>query len=776
MSNIEQQAFKWLNENQLSYDIWNKKYRYNNESFDQWLNRVSNGNLDIKELILDKKFIFGGRILANRGTQNSQKVTFSNCYVIPPVEDSIEGIYTACSQLARTYSYGGGCGVDISNLRPAGAEVHNSAKTTSGAVSFMSTFDEVTKVIGQNGRRAALMISMDVNHPDVMEFINIKANTDKVTSANISIRVNDDFMQAVERDADYILHWPCDNKKLQHIGLGELIKNPANIPYNVLLPISKVTTQQDADNTIGYIKRVKAKEIFDTLCKNNWNYAEPGILYWDRITAYNLMSKDSDFQYAGVNPCAEEPLPAGGSCLLGSLNLAAFIDAHGFKYDEFKTAVEYAVLALNEVLAEGLPLHPLEIQQKTVGNYRQIGLGIMGLADALIKLKIQYGSPDAITFCDHLGNIMANTAIFASASIEDDISLSFEQCCKSEFYKKHMPTDYALSNTQLLTIAPTGSISTMWNISGGIEPIFAKSYTRTTKSLHNKDVVYTVYPQIIKDYMDTHNITSVEKLPSWFVSSEDILPEDRIKMQAVWQEHIDASISSTINLPEESTVKDVYNIYMQAWKAGLKGVTIYRANCARQAILASTTPSTDNTPIQTEVDNSKDNQFNTISPISRKTFGTTYGATHCKKCACGTLYVTTNMDKDGNLVEVFTHTSKGGICQANLNAVTRMISLSLRSGVKIDEIEDQLKAIHCPACQMAKAKGHQIDGMSCPDIMSRTIREFVSDDLHICKQKQSEKEKVREINTSSKCPECGESIINTGGCIQCTNCGWSKCN
>lgn len=303
MSNIEQQAFKWLNENQLSYDIWNKKYRYNNESFAQWLDRVSNGNLDIKELILDKKFIFGGRILANRGTQNSQKVTFSNCYVIPPVEDSIEGIYTACAQLARTYSYGGGCGVDISKLRPSGAEVHNSAKTTSGAVSFMSTFDEVTKVIGQNGRRAALMISMDVNHPDVMEFINIKANTDKVTSANISIRVNDDFMQAVERDADYILHWPCDNKKLQHIGQGELITNPDNLPYNVLFPISQVTTQQDVDTNIGYIKRVKAKEIFNTLCKNNWNYAEPGILYWDRITNYNLMSEDSSFQYAGVNPC-----------------------------------------------------------------------------------------------------------------------------------------------------------------------------------------------------------------------------------------------------------------------------------------------------------------------------------------------------------------------------------------------------------------------------------------------------------------------------------------
>ena len=458
---------------------------------------------------------------------------------------------------------------------------------------------------------------------------------------------------------------------------------------------------------------------------------------------------------------------------MGSLNLAAFIDDYGFKYDEFKTAVEYAVLALNEVLEEGLPLHPLEIQQKTVGNYRQIGLGIMGLADALIKLKIKYGSPDAITFCDHLGNIMANTAIFASASIEDDRSLSFEQCCKSEFYKKHMPADYTISNTQLLTIAPTGSISTMWNISGGIEPIFAKSYTRTTKSLHSKDVVYTVYPQIIKDYMDTHNITSVEELPSWFVSSEDILPEDRIKMQAIWQEHIDASISSTLNLPEEATIEDVYNIYMQAWKAGLKGVTVYRANCARQAILSSTTKSTENTPKAKEKEEIK---FNNISPVSRKTIGTTYGATHCKKCACGTLYITTNMDKDGNLVEIFTHTSKGGICQANLNAVTRMISLGLRSGIKIEEIEDQLKGIHCPACQMTKAKGNSVDGMSCPDIMSRTIKEFVASEIKPCLNKNTKQTTAKTEDSSNKCPECGEPLLNTGGCIQCQSCGYSKCN
>lgn len=289
--NVDQKAYEWLDKSQLSYDIWNKKYRFNEESFDEWLNRVSGNDSTVKRAILEKRFIFGGRILANRGTQNSQKVTFSNCYVIPPVEDSIEGIYKTCAQLARTYSYGGGCGVDISNLRPKGALVNNSAKTTSGAVSFMSTFDEVTKVIGQNGRRAALMISMDVNHPDVLEFINIKTDLDKVTSANISIRVNNDFMRAVKEDSDYILRWPC-NVEVD----PEIVEN---CEYNKLIGIFDIDTNDDV-----YIKKVKAKELFTKLVENNWNYAEPGILYWDRIDNYNLLSMDPEFEYAGVNPCA----------------------------------------------------------------------------------------------------------------------------------------------------------------------------------------------------------------------------------------------------------------------------------------------------------------------------------------------------------------------------------------------------------------------------------------------------------------------------------------
>lgn len=292
-SNFDKKAFEWLNENQLSYDIWNKKYRFDNETFDQWIDRVSNKNEVLKSMMLQKKFLLGGRILANRGLQKYQKITFSNCYVIPPVKDSIEGIYESCSQLARTYSYGGGCGLDISNLRPSGADVHNTAKTTSGAVSFMSSFNEVTQVIGQNGRRGALMISIDVNHPDVKEFVNIKTDLNKITSANISVRVNKEFMSAVKNNSDYVLRWPCDMSLPYSWSISDM-------EYDKLY-------KYEINDTTQYFKKINAKALFDNICYNNWNYAEPGILYWDQISEYNLLQNDSNFSYAGVNPCAEEP-------------------------------------------------------------------------------------------------------------------------------------------------------------------------------------------------------------------------------------------------------------------------------------------------------------------------------------------------------------------------------------------------------------------------------------------------------------------------------------
>ena len=264
---------KWLGEdNELGVTIWENKYQYNNETFDEWLDRVTNGNEEYKQLIIDKKFLPAGRILSNRGLhKDGLKVTYSNCYVQTPPEDNIESIFDCAKGLARTFSYGGGVGIDISKLSPRGAKVNNTAKETSGSVSFMDLYSMVTGLIGQNGRRGALMISIDCNHPDLEEFIELKTDLDKVTKANISVKITKDFMDAVKNDADYTLSFVREET-------GETIE-----------------------------KIVNTKEIFKKLCVANWDFAEPGMLFWDEITDWNLLSNNDEFVYAGVNPCAEEP-------------------------------------------------------------------------------------------------------------------------------------------------------------------------------------------------------------------------------------------------------------------------------------------------------------------------------------------------------------------------------------------------------------------------------------------------------------------------------------
>lgn len=556
---------KW-DMDELQKSIWRNKYQYKDESFNEWIARISGGNPKIAKLIRERKFLFAGRILANRGLyKDNIKVTYSNCYVLEPPEDNLESIFDTAKNLARTFSYGGGVGIDISKLRPNGAKVHNAAKTTSGSVSFMDLYSMTTGLIGQKGRRGALMISMDISHPDIQEFIDVKTDLEKVTKANISVKITDEFMKAVKNKQKYTCKFIVEST-------GEEIK-----------------------------KEVNAYELFMKLVKNNWDYAEPGMLFWDNIKKYHLLSEDKEFKHDGVNPCAEEPLPAGGSCLLGSMNLSEFVvepftDNAIFDMEKFKACVEDCILGLNEVLEEGLCLHPLKQQQKSVSEYRQIGLGVMGIADMLIKLNIRYGSPESINLCSKISKNMLNSAVKKSALLAKERGTfekyNEEAVLKSHFFIENIDDDvkelvkeYGLRNSQILTIPPTGSISTMLGISGGIEPIFNISYTRKTETLHSHDVYYKVYTPIVKEYMNLKDITNESELPDIFVTAMSLKPEERISMQRAWQKHIDASISSTINLPYEATVEDVYNIYMSAWENKLKGITIYRDGCERSGIL-----------------------------------------------------------------------------------------------------------------------------------------------------------------------------------------------
>lgn len=292
-------------------------------------------------------------------------------------------------------------------------------------------------------------------------------------------------------------------------------------------------------------------------------------------------------------------MPAGGSCLLGSINLAEFVTPEKrIDYHALFEAVQIAVRGMNHVLTEGLPLHPLQEQRDSVDRWRQIGMGIMGLADMLIKMEIPYGFPEAVDLCNRLGSTMAQYALYASAMVAKDQGaypeFNLDEVLESSFYKVHQSPEieaairqFGLANSQILTIAPTGTLSTMLGISGGIEPIFANYYTRKTESLHGKDVYYKVYTPIVEKYMKEHNITDDKNLPEWFVIAQEIPYRSRIDMQAAWQKHIDASISSTVNLPHEATVEDVEDLYMYAWEQGLKGITVYRDGCARAGILTT---------------------------------------------------------------------------------------------------------------------------------------------------------------------------------------------
>lgn len=759
---------EWLGEeNQLGTDIWTKKYCNEGESFDEWVGRISGGNEEIAQYIREKKFLFGGRILSNRGLdKEGRKVTYSNCYVVDPPEDNIESIFDCAKKLARTYSYGGGCGVDISKLSPRGARINNAAKETSGSVSFMELYSLVTALIGQNGRRGALMISIDCSHPDVEEFIDLKTDLEKVTKANISVRIHEDFMEAVKKNEDYLLHYTRE-------ATGQVIE-----------------------------KQVNARDLFRKIAETNWDYAEPGALFWDRIEGWNLLSNTKEFSYAGVNPCAEEPLPAGGSCLLGSINLSAFVtdpftDHAQFDFEGLKHCVEVSVGALNEVLEEGLPLHPLEEQQESVAKWRQIGLGIMGLADCLIKLGLAYGEEDAVVMCDKIGFAMADSAIAASAKLAKEKgaypACEIDEVMSTPYFlanttekTRELVKKYGLRNSQLLTIAPTGTLSTMLGISGGIEPVYANYYERKTESLHGTDVYYKVYTKIVETYMKQFGIKSDAELPDYFVTAMTLDYRQRIDMQSIWQQHIDASISSTVNVPNGFTVEETEGLYMYAYEKGLKGITIFRDGCKRIGIL-----NTDMKKEKKEVTAGEGLKRGEILLVTDDVVG--------KKrklvTGCGSLHCIALFDPNtGALLETYLSKGSTGGCNNFMVGLSRMISISARGGISIETIVDQLNSSgSCPSYTARRVTRKDTSrGACCPMAVGNALMDMyneMQEELAAKENCESEKpvKKVKKVpkpkavstemdKDKMYCPECGEPLVFEEGCNICKSCGWSKCH
>lgn len=727
----------WL-DTQLGQDIWTRKYQNGDETFDQWLDRVSNGDDAVKDLILSKKFIFGGRILASRGITD-RKVTYSNCYVLPPVGDSIEEIYDTNKYLARTFSYGGGCGIDISQLRPKGSPVNNAALTTTGAVSFMETFNNTSQTIGQKGRRGALMISMDVNHAEIEDFINAKTQNKKLEECNISVRTDDLFMTRV-------------------------IAGDGN-----------------------------ANELMYKLAENNWNWGEPGMLFWDNINKETLLSeyiKNGEFEFAGVNPCAEEPLPAGGSCLLGSLNLAEFVkDPFGkrpaFDIPSFKQAVKVAIRALNQVLDEGLPLHPLQIQRDSVAKWRQIGLGIMGFGDMLIKMRIPYGSDRCSNLIATIGMALCNTGLQESALLAKELG-TFEaynpDYILNSFYLQSKIKEgviyeetidlikaHGLRNSQLFTIAPTGSIGTMFGVSTGVEPIYdVNGFARTTKSLNAEDKVYMEYPNIVQRAIEADDIDMLNNKPAYLIGAKDLDFMSRVKTQADWQVWIDASISSTLNLPKESPVEDVFKAYVAAHELGCKGLTVFRDGCKKEGILKGVAKEEKPEPTQL---NAIDTDINHCIAFGSKL-----------QTGCGSLWMTVYFHKKtGQLCHIFLNKGSKGGCNSYMVGLSRLISLAGKKGATVEEIVDQLKSVvACPSFVSRKTTEASIsDGRSCAEAVGRELLKLHEQfKINYLNQPEITQLKINnEVKIEiAKCPECGAELSHTGGCINCYNCGWTKCD
>lgn len=628
------------------------------------------------------------------------------------------------------------------------------------------------------------MISMDISHPDIEEFIDIKTDLNAITKANISVMINSNFIEAVKNKESY----PC-------------------------------TFKLEDGNTI--VKLIDANEIMDKLALNNWKMAEPGILYWDKIQNYNLMQYYDDFNYVGVNPCAEEPLPAGGSCLLGAINLSEFIidpftPNARFDYDEFKKVIHKAIFALNDVLIEGMPLHPLEEQRKTVGDLRQIGLGIMGLADTLIKLGITYGSSESLLVIETIGTALLYNSIIASADyakIEGNTpfkNYDADKTFKSDiiqnlvgnlnYYETNTlkaALQNGLFNSQLTTIAPTGTVAGLLNTSYGVEPNFAYSYTRKTESLHDEDVYYTVEAKIVEDYRKVTGNTN--DLPEYFISTHQLDPFNRVDVQATIQKYIDASISSTVNLSEDVTPQQIKEIYLYGAEKGVKGLTIYRNNCERAGILT--------------VSNEKEEKESNLTPIEKAKsmlkFGDTIlvddsviGIKRKLKTGCGSLHCTFYFcPETGELREVFLDKGSKGGCLSLLNAVSRLTSLCARKGAPVEEIADQLEsALVCPSYSISKYKDKTTSkGSSCASAVAYALvnahnqfmEEFIDfdDDTEIEIKTIQQKEKSKPLETKKTetaketndyymtCPECEEkTLLKTEGCISCVNCGYSKCN
>jgi ribonucleoside-diphosphate reductase alpha chain len=688
-------------------------------------------------LMTSFKFLPNSPTLMNAGRRLGQ---LSACFVLP-VNDSMESIFEAVKNAALIHKSGGGTGFSFSNLRPKGDIVGSTKGVSSGPISFMTVFDSATEAIKQGGtRRGANMGILKVDHPDILDFISAKDRDNRLNNFNLSVAVTDKFMKAVEKDEEY-----------------DLI-NPHN---------SQPTGS------------LKAREVFNLIVNHAWKNGEPGIVFIDRMNLNNPTPSQGSIE--STNPCGEQPLLSYESCNLGSINLSMFVKQEtssgdggaSVDWDELRKAVHQSVHFLDNVI--DINKYPLKKIEDATKSNRKIGLGVMGWADMLVQLGIPYNSVEA-------SKLAAEVMKFIQTESKRQSSfLAMERGPFPNFSQSVYADKSEIRNATATTIAPTGTLSIIAGCSSGIEPLFAVSFVR---NVLEGTRLYEVNPhfekiakergfwsrELIEKIAEKGGLQDISEIPTdvkkTFITAHDISPLDHIRMQAAFQKHVDNAVSKTVNFSHDAEPKEVEDAYFLAYGLGCKGVTVYRDGSREEQVLSTgKTAQKDETKAEAETAEHP----HKITPRKRPEL--IKGTTRVMKTGCGNLYVTVNEDGEGNLFELFTQMGKAGGCASSqAEAIGRLVSLALRSGIEPIEIEKQLRGISCHS--PAWAAGGKIS--SCSDAISKALERYKQ--VGTKKNGNGSRPKDGKVMMYGACPDCGGAVEHEGGCAVCRDCGFTKCS
>ncbi|MBU1199412.1 MAG: vitamin B12-dependent ribonucleotide reductase [Nanoarchaeota archaeon] len=736
-------------------------------------------------------FLPNSPTLMNAGRHLQQ---LSACFVLP-IDDDMGSIMQTLYDTVMVHKSGGGTGFSFNKLRPNGARIKTTNGTSPGPVSFIRMYNNTTEEVKQGGtRRGANMGILRIDHPDIIDFIYAKTDNQAMTNFNLSVALTDKFMEAVQKKQYYHLV-NSHNKKNYNLEQLELVQQQIHkdVASLRLSSDNKKVFDRHTDEEIGVVREgdvlLNAEKVFDLIVKMAWKNGEPGTIFIDRMNEYNPTPNVGEFE--STNPCGEQPLLPYESCNLGSINLANFVNKGEIDYDRLKQVVHDAVHFLDNVI--DMNKYPLkQISKMTLAN-RKIGLGVMGFADLLIKMKIPYNSDKGTKLGEKIMKFIDDESKNASVELAKKRGTfpNFKDSVYDKDSKNFKGKDLLLRNATTTTIAPTGSISIIAGASSGVEPLFAIAFKRMN-ILHKGDVLIDINPLFEKQAKDMkfyskelmekvceqgtiHKIDDIPKeVRNYFVTSHDISPEYHIKMQAAFQNNIDNAVSKTVNFSNKATEADIKNVYEMAFKTGCKGVTVYRDGSRDEQVLNIMKK-------EKEVEQPPKR----AAAVKKKRPVVTVGATRKIKTGCGNLYVTINQDESGELFEVFNQIGKAGGCaDSQAEAIGRLSSLALRFGINPKEIIKELKGISCH-----RPAGFGTDRMlSCADALGKAIENHIKEmgvqlphppqQSELVSYTENPDEGSPEIvNLTGACPLCGGPLMHVEGCIKCAAlCGYSECS